>query len=555
MFSSLLVGPTSEHTARIRLNDEAVHDLELQAIAAGMAHHGTNETAVLRVLTELPQDREEILYRQATARCFWQNPRLHREMDGLVRTMQELTVFSRSGRETDRPLLEAIWRLGELELYVELVDRTRSVLEKTDDLSDGLASLLEELRRRQAEPAFQELRRELPELRSGIKLHQSVTIGVNLDDKLRPVEAALLGVNRQRYREGHFLSGFLGKATGDPFITTTPLERTPGTEAVFGGAMKRLPLAPLFEELDTVLRSMLRPLARKLRSYVTVNTDLFRRLFPELAFFLGATGYLREVADAGYPVCFPGVLDGAERVSAFRGLYNLRLASHWLTRTGVQRMVGNDVAFDDAARLFVLTGPNGGGKTTYTQAVGIASVLAQAGLPVPAESGEVAPMDAVYTHFPAEEEFDDELGRFEDEARRISALFDRITDRSLVLLNEPLASTGPREAERIAGSVLAGLSLAGARGIFTTHFHDLAHNAARVSADAAGEDSRASTVGTLNAGVYYENGRARRTYRITAGPPAGSSFAEDVARRYGIDRESLGRRLRSDESDTDRDLA
>lgn len=555
MFSSLLVGPAGEHAARIRLNDEAMHDLDLQAIATGMTHQGTHDAAVLRVLAELPQDREEILYRQATARWFWRNPQLCDELEELVRTMQELTVFSRSGQETDRPLLEAIWRLGELELYVDLVDRTRRVLEKTGDLSEGLTLLVEELRRRQADPAFEELRRELPEIRAGIKLHQSVTIGVNLDDKLRPVEAALLGVNRQRYREGHFLSGFLGKATGDPYITRTPLERSPGTETVFGGAVERLPLAPLFEELDSVLRSMLRPLARKLRSYVTVNTDLFRRLFPEIAFFLGATRYLREVADAGYPVCFPGILEPAERVSAFRGLYNLRLASHWMTRAGADRMVGNDVAFDDAARLFVLTGPNGGGKTTYTQAVGIATVLAQAGLPVPAESGEIAPVDAVYTHFPAEEEFDDELGRFEDEARRISGLFDRISNRSLVLLNEPLASTGPREAERIATSVLAGLSLAGARGIFTTHFHELAHNAARVSADTAGEDSRASMVGTLNAGVHYENGRARRTYRITAGPPAGSSFAEDVARRYGIDRESLGRRLLHGESDPNRDLA
>ncbi|MFW5737824.1 MAG: hypothetical protein ACOCYX_02850, partial [Spirochaetota bacterium] len=133
--------------------------------------------------------------------------------------------------------------------------------------------------------------------------------------------------------------------------------------------------------------------------------------------------------------------------------------------------------------------------------------------------------------------------------------FDRVTNRSLVLLNEPLSSTGPREAERIATSVLAGLSLAGTRGVFTTHFHELAHNAARVSAEVAGEDSRASMVGTLNAGVRYDNGRARRTYRITAGPPAGSSFAEDVARRYGIDRESLGRRLLRGESDSDRDLA
>jgi DNA mismatch repair protein MutS len=543
MFSSLLAPPGREHSRRPRLSDEAVHDLDLRAIAAGMNHRSTHETALLRTLVELPQDHDEIVYRQETARCFWQNPELCAAMDELVSTMQELTVFSRSGQETERPLLEAIWRLGELELYVDLVGRTREVLERVPEPSTGLSALLGELREREADPAFAELRRELPALRAGIKLHQSVTIGVNLDDKLRPVEAALLSVNDQRFRESHFLSGFLGKATGNPYVTTTPLSRTPGTEAVFGGAVEKLPLAPLFEELDSVLRSMLRPLAKKLRSYVTVSTDLFRRLFPEIAFFLGATSYLRSVAEAGYPVAFPTILATERPVSGFRGLYNLRLASHWLSRAGVERMVGNDVAFDDAARLFVLTGPNGGGKTTFTQAVGIATVLGQSGLPVPAESAEITPVDSIFTHFAAEEELDDELGRFEEEARRVSALFDRVTSRSLVLLNEPLASTGPREAELIAADVLTGLALAGSRGVFTTHFHGLAHDASRISAEAAAQSSRASVVGTLNAGVRYEGRRARRTYRIAAGPPAGSSFAEDVARHYGIDRESLGRRL------------
>jgi hypothetical protein len=554
MTLSLLVPPGGEASRRFRLSESAVHDLDLRTIARGMAHRGISEESMLATLAELPQQPEEVGYRQETARCLWQHPRLCAQLEQLVGDMRELTVFSRSGRETDRPLLEAIWRLGELELYVELVKKLRDVLERTDALSPGLEAVRAELRERHSDPAFAELERELPELRSGIKLHQSVTIGVNLDDKLRPVEAALLGINDRKFREGHFLSGFLGRATGDPYTTTTPLSRTPGVEAYFGGTVERLPLAPLFEELDSVLKSMLRPLAKKLRAYVSVNTEIFRRLFPEIAFFLGATSFMRSIHDAGYAVSFPTVLDTERRVTIFRGVYNLRLASHWLSRAGAERMVGNDVGFDDAARLFVLTGPNGGGKTTFTQAVGIAAVLGQAGLAVPAGSGEISPLDAIYTHFPAEEEFDDELGRFEDEAQRISTLFDTVTPASMVLLNEPLASTGPREAERIAASVLSGLCLAGVRGVVTTHFHDLARGTARINEEAAREGSR-SYLGTLNAGVRYQHGRAERTYRITSGPPAGSSFAEDVAKRYRIDRESLERRIRGDGPNSDRDLA
>ena len=544
---SLLVPEGCEHSGRSRLSAEAVHDLGLAELARGMAHRGISEAAVLRVLGELPHALGEVRYRQQTARCLWNHDQLCGEMEELVRAMQELTVFSHSGSETERPLIEAVWRLGELELYVDLVVRMIAALERVPDRSEGLERLLRELIARQSDPAFAELERELPRLRAGIKLHQSVTIGVNLDDRLRPVQAALLSINDRRFKQGHFLGGFFGKAVGDPYVTRTSLARSPGADVMPGVASEHVPLAPLFDDIDAVLRSMLRPLARRLREYVGVSTDIFRRLFPELAFYLGAVRYLREIASAGYAVSFPVVLDPDQRVSRFRGLYNVRLASHWLTKSGAGRMVGNDLDLGEEARIYVLTGPNGGGKTTFTQAVGIATVLAQIGLPVPAEASEIAPVDSIHTHFPTEEEFDDELGRFEDEARRISELFERITRTSMVLMNEPLASTGPREAERIAESVLSGLCIVGVRGVLTTHLHELARGADRIN----GDPVMASAVGTLNAGVRSEGGRATRTYRISAGPPAGSSFADDVARRYRIDSESLGERLsgRGDERD------
>lgn len=501
-----------------------------------MRHPGISDAVLARVLADLPVSEAVVRHRQETARVLWTNPDLCESLDRMIGAMKEITVFAHGAQETDRPLLEVIWRLGELELYVTLLRDMVELLEKADALSPALQAVLNELKQRDADPAIEQLRADLPGLRRGIKLHQSVTIGVNLDDKLRPVEAALLGVHAKRFREGHFLSGFLGRATGDPYLTATPLIRNGGAPP--GAAGERVPLAPLFEELDAALRPMLRPLARKLRDYTQVNTDVFRRLYPEISFFLGAIRFMREMEACGYPVSFPDLEASSHRTTSFTGLYNLRLASHWAV-DGVSRMIGNDLVLDDAARIFVLTGPNGGGKTTFTQAVGIAAVLGQHGLPVPAASGSIAPVDTILTHFPVEEDFDDEIGRFEDEARRVSELFDEMSDRSLVLLNEPLASTSPKEAESIAESILNGLCVCGARGVFTTHFHSLARNASD-GRDTAAQRSR---VGTLNAGVRYDEGRAARTYVITSGPPGGSSFAEDVARRYRIDSESLRERL------------
>ena len=538
MVRSLLTPSDIGPSERCRLDPSAVHDLSLEPLARSLSHGAINPAAVLDVLRGLPQRTEEIAYRQAIVRVLWERPELCSRLNDALDAMQELTVFSRSAQDIDRPLVEAVWRLGELELYVELVERLRTLLRGVD--ASGLGQLRDELDARASEPDFIALKAELPGLRSGLKLHQSVTIGVNLDDRLRPVEAALLSVNDRRYREGQILSGFLGKAIGDPYVTQTPLHRSTGSPSVSAVRVDRIPLSPLFDEIDGVLKSMLRPLARKLRAYVAVQTDLMRTLVPELAFYLGAVAFFRRIHAAGYPVCFPAIRDPQERAARLTGLYNIRLADHWSVESAGHEMVANDVTFDDAARLYVLTGPNGGGKTTFTQSIGAALVLAQAGLPVPAEQAEFSPIDGIYTHFATEEKFSDDVGRFEDEAQRLSALFDHVGDRSLVLLNEPLASTGPREAETIAATVLEALGRAGCHGVLTTHLHGLAHLVGDINGRIPGSEG---PIGTLNAGTVVANGRVERTFRIFTGPPTGSSYADDIARRYRLDADSLRARL------------
>ncbi|MFP4551596.1 MAG: MutS-related protein, partial [Spirochaetales bacterium] len=396
--------------------EATVHDLGLEDIARQLAKHRASDSISLRLLTELPQSAEEILYRQATVRLLWQDEQLCNKLEQAHDSLKELTLFGRTGQESERPLMAAIWRLGELELYVDLVKQLRDTLQGVPSDAAALRTLASELEKRAREPAFAELEEALPRLRRGLKLHQSVTIGINLDDRLRPVEAALLSINSERYRTGQFLSSFFGKATGNPYVTRTPIHQDSAIDPFSGETRTRLPLSPLFDELDGVLRSMLKPLARELRSFLGVSTGLLRSLVPELGFFISAVHYLRELDTAGFPLCFPAVREVKERTSRFDGLYNLRLARHWIDEP--DRMVANDIALGAGVRLYVLTGPNGGGKTTFTQALGLATVLGQIGLPVPASAASISPVDCVYTHFPAEESLEDEIGRFEDEARR-----------------------------------------------------------------------------------------------------------------------------------------
>jgi len=199
------------------------------------------------------------------------------------------------------------------------------------------------------------------------------------------------------------------------------------------------------------------------------------------------------------------------------------------------RMVTNPAVFaTDAGRVWVLSGPNRGGKTTFTRAVGVAHLLGQAGLHVAARSARLSPADAIYTHFPSRESARPGMGRLDDEAERLGAIFRHATPQSLILLNEALAGTSSFEAFDLARGVVRGLRFLGARAIYVTHLHELGAAVAEINATTPGDAPVGSLVAEPGA-APSEDGRIQvRTFRIRPGAPHGQSFAADIAAQHGI---------------------
>jgi DNA mismatch repair ATPase MutS len=226
-----------------------------------------------------------------------------------------------------------------------------------------------------------------------------------------------------------------------------------------------------------------------------------------------------------------------------RDLYNLNLALHLSANQSdlSREMVTNEVNFDDSGRIFILTGPNRGGKTTYTQAVGIAQILMQAGMYVPAAQARMSPVDGIFTHFAAEEKPDEEAGRLGEESKRLSEIFAQATRHSLILMNESLASTSAGESLYLARDIVRVMRMLGARVIFATHLHELAADADAINAETPGD----SEVVSLVSMVSVDGNGARRTYKIVPSPPMGMSYAREIASRYGISFDQLTAALRA----------
>ncbi|HEX2980208.1 MAG TPA: hypothetical protein VHO48_08080, partial [Anaerolineaceae bacterium] len=289
------------------------------------------------------------------------------------------------------------------------------------------------------------------------------------------------------------------------------------------------------------------PVALRLKTYAEINGKIFVHLRRELVFYLGALRFIQTLEKLGLPTCRPEIAPREERICQVEAAYNANLALH-LGRyanghTPAKAVTQNDVLFGEPGRIFILTGPNQGGKTTYMQGVALLQVLAQVGCWVPGRRARLSPVDQILTHFPSEEKPEADAGRFGEEAQRLGALFQQVTSSSLVLLNESLASTSAGESVYIAQDIIRILRRLGASVIFATHLHELADRIDEMNAATPGDSRIASLVSSPVKESSPADGDHPRSYKVELRPPLGQSYAREIAARYGVSYEQLEKGL------------
>jgi DNA mismatch repair protein MutS len=544
-FSLLWPDETRSSETGTTLDPQCVRDLELESTLAAFIDGRSRRSAMREVFLNLCTDPGVIAYRQDIFEDLWLNPDFTMELQALLPELSSLEASRISVGRKRSPLQEVAWRLGELEYLVTGVNSLNAVFAPMGDkihaagwrtLRDHLVCIVED-------PLYQQLTCALPDMLRAVRAKVSVTIGVNLDDQLRPVAATLLAVNDQRYSESTFLDRLFGR-DGESFRGLGPLHTVPalaqgGNPSGRRGQNRDVdPLMdPLFRDLAQVLDAVCQPIAQALRQYDALHSDFLIALHGDLAFYLAAVRLLERLRGQGLPICRPDIAPMEERVCELREAYNFNLALHQLEHAGGHPdIVPNDVWMGDHGRICILTGPNRGGKTTYAQMVGLCQILAQAGIWVPAARARLSPVDNLYSHYPVEEQVAKGTGRFGDEAQRLSHIFSQSTRHSLVLLNESLASTNPGESLYIAQDIVRVLRRLGARAIFATHLHELAADVAALNASTAGDSLIISLVASRR---EADDENPHRSFKIAPGPPLGRSYAREIAAQYGISYEQL----------------
>ncbi|XP_043705942.1 DNA mismatch repair protein MSH1, mitochondrial isoform X1 [Telopea speciosissima] len=127
----------------------------------------------------------------------------------------------------------------------------------------------------------------------------------------------------------------------------------------------------------------------------------------------------------------------------------------------------------DMQSLFLLTGPNGGGKSSLLRSICAAALLGICGLMVPAESAIIPHFDSIMLHMKSYDSPSDGKSSFQIEMSEIRSIITRATSRSLVLVDEICRGTETAKGTCIAGSIIETLDSIGCLGIISTHLHGI----------------------------------------------------------------------------------
>jgi DNA mismatch repair protein MutS2 len=399
------------------------------------------------------------------------------------------------------------------------------------------------------------LSESVPDFTEFLKLfHNKIQPDGTLEDRASPELARIRReIERQRRVIQESLRGYLRKLSeggtvqdelvtirGERFVIPVKIEQRRRVQGVVHGASSSGQTV-FVEPLETIEQNndLVRLLDEELAEIHRILLEMTRRIGENAEVILASVDVLAELelqfAKARFAEdynCVAVQLCGdsrprlSEASTARLLLHNTRhpLLERNLKLKGAA-VVPVTVELEGERRQLVITGPNTGGKTVTLKTIGLLALMAQSGIPVPADRAEMPVFDAVLADIGDYQSIEQNLSTFSAHVTNIDFISRTASPQSLVLLDELGSATDPEEGAALAAAIAAHFGRIGCMTVISTH-----HTSLKVYG--------ANTAGVINASVGFDERTLQPTYELKIGVP-GASAGINIAQRLGLNPEII----------------
>ena len=482
-------------------------DLNLDQIVASITA-GKDEYELTPFFHQPLKTREAIVYRQAVMRDL-ENKGLFACVATFAAKMKSVREHVAQSKKLSYKYQKEGWLLDALEIYCVAVSSLFAEAKLERPSSPGFAGLLGYLADYVNSTGFRELSGDITSLKAQLA-------SIRYDLLIDWGAVTVTRYNEEPDYEAEIQDDFEKFKQGDVSDYLFKFSDFVGMNHIEAGVLERV--GRLFPDIFAALDAFVGRHSDALDATICQ----FDR---EVQFYISYIEYMRQFQNNGLGFCTPFVSNEDKNISACKA-FDVGLAKALLDRK--LNVVTNDFHLDDGEGIFIISGPNQGGKTTFARTFGQMHYLACLGCPVPSASARLFLFDQLFTQFEREEDIHNLRGKLHDDLFRFHQTFNRATSYSIIIMNEVFNSTSLKDAIFLSTKMIEKIIALDMICVCVTFIDELA--------------TLSDSIVTMASNVNPQN-FAERTYKIVRRPPDGLAYAISIAEKYRLTYPQLVERL------------
>lgn len=464
-----------------------------------------------KYFTNAPQ---EILLRQEVFRDFLYDREF---FDAFTKASSHLDdaadLYRNLGSSKAESSEELLYALVELLAFTKSIDALDNAFKISKNLtSSRLIALYENIKILKNNEEYCAMQNWLSDLDENMRNIRSLSLGINLDAQLNVTEVGIVSINSQPFVAGNFFDKIMRDEQPPKDYQCLTVVGIQEIRNLLGSGKLTIN-TEFYNSMNLLYRSALKSLRKKIIFSTQYTIDAITALRDDFHFIIRAVKMLHRQIDYGFSLVFPEIGTETDIDNLFSPLLK--------DKCSIEEIVPSSCRFTDNTRIYILTGPNSGGKSVYVTSVGIAQLTFQLGLPITASGKtKMKTYERIATHFIEGIERETE-SRLANESKRLSTALKSVTENTLLLLDETFSSTSAYDALFLSEALMRHLTNSGCDVIYVTHIHEL--------------PQRLTDISTL-CHIAPEIHSGQRAYRISEyiGKEETLSLAKDIVIENGL---------------------